>query len=352
MQSPLTPAADEVAGLRAAMRDVQVTARAFHDASTGFVSADHLASPAKNAVGAIQVVNDLLTNEFSQRTPYASFFEHPTDGAETVLGFRYLRNVIQHLIHPVVPVRNSAVGGLGLGYRTFSTWSEVPASVDLKLRPRTRELRPHFERRLQGHEVMGSLLDASAFFASAVPELVHRASDDEWTGFPLRSQPGVRDRLHPEEPADETSAASWLDARRPGGDRRVLCGGLLDVDSVLLFGMTFRGSCVMTPFFETPAQVDADIALGYRYYDAPVAEHVHLIRLDDRCDAFNNTYCSPTDIASWTETPLAKAPTAPFESRFAEVAWWRDLSRLERPPNLQWYITRRERRLCAWYPIP
>ena len=72
MPSPhLSPNPDELPGLRAAMRDIQEAIREYYDASTGFVDADTLAAPAKNAIAAIQVLNDLLTNQFSQKQTYA-----------------------------------------------------------------------------------------------------------------------------------------------------------------------------------------------------------------------------------------------------------------------------------------
>ena len=225
---------------------------------------------------------------------------------------KYLRNVVQHIIHPVEPTADATVGGLGLGFRTFSEWADVPSAVDQELRTGTLALRPHFERRLRQQPVLQTLLNAAAFFASVSPELVHRRADGEWTGFPLRHQGGVRDRLHPEEPEAESEAVSWMNGRRPGGDCRVICGSFVEDSGQLLFGVTFRGRCVMTPFFETPDQVDLD---------------------------------------TWVGDALARASSATGDDSFAQPDWWNGLLQLETPPNSQWYLTRRERRLCAWYPI-
>ena len=352
MPSPhLSPNPDELPGLRAAMRDIQEAIREYYDASTGFVDADTLAAPAKNAIAAIQVLNDLLTNQFSQKQTYAVRAGGSGVDAETVLGFKYLRNVVQHIIHPVEPTADATVGGLGLGFRTFSDWADVPSAVDQQLRTGTRALRPHFERRLRQQPVVQTLLNAAAFFASVSPELVHRRADGEWTGFPLRHQGGVRDRLHPEEPEAESEAVSWMNGRRPGGDCRVICGSFVEDSGHLLFGVTFRGRCVMTPFFETPDHADLDISLGYRYYEAPIGDHTRETRLNDRFDAFDTVLCSDADLGTWVGDALARASSATCDDSFAQPDWWKGLLQLETPPNSQWYLTRRERRLCAWYPI-
>jgi hypothetical protein len=38
----------------------------------------------------------------------------------------------------------------------------------------------------------------------------------------------------------------------------------------------------MTPFFETPDQVDLDISLGCRYCEAPIGDHTRETRINDR----------------------------------------------------------------------
>lgn len=311
------------------MRDIQEAIRAFYDATTGFVAADDLAWPARSAIAAVQVLNDLLTNQFSGREAYASRLAASTLDAETVLGFKYLRNVVQHIIHPVEPVPDSSVGGVGLGYRTFTTWAAVPTSVDEQLQPRTRSLRPHYETRLEGQPVTQTLLRAASFFASVVPDVVHRQANGEWAGFPLRHQPDVRAQLHPHEPQDEHAAVAWMNGRRPGGDCRVVCGSFCSGESGILYGVTFLGRCVMTPFFETPDQVRADIARDYRYHHAAIGEHVRPGRLNDRTAAFDEVLCSSTELHSWMGTALREEPEATGHCQFGDPGHWRSMMSLE-----------------------
>jgi hypothetical protein len=336
------------------MRDVQVSIEDFYRSTTGFgVDAEVLATPAKNALSAIQALNDLLTNAFSQKQAYSDLFKPPfAPLAEVIQAFKYVRNVAQHVIHPVEPASNAVVGGLGLGYRTFSLWPVVPAAIHAQLHAATQALRPHYEAHLMGQEVVHSLLEAAQFFWQVCPDLVHRRADGEWTGFPLRHQAGVSARLHPEEPTDPNLATAWMAGRRPGGDLRVLCGSIDDPGGPILFGLTFMGRCALTPFFESPEQVSNDIAMGFAYHDADIGTHTRPTdAIRDRCGLFADVLCSEQSLDLWIGDALPAAPCRSAGTNYADLDFWRQLLSVERPPNSQWFLTRRERRLCAWFPI-
>ena len=336
------------------MRDVQVSIEDFYRSSTGFgVDAEVLATPAKNAISAVQALNDLLTNAFSQKRAYGHLFDPPLNPlAEVICAFKYVRNVAQHVIHPVEPASNAVVGGVGLGFRTFSLWPAVPVSVHAQLRPATQALQPHYQARLMGREVVETLLEAAQFFWEVCPDLVHRRADGEWTGFPLRHQAGVSSRLHPEEPIDALRAANWMDARRPGGDLRVLCGSLDGLGGPTLFGLTFLGRCALVPFFESTEQVNHDISLGYTYHRGDVREHTRPNNtIQDRCGLFAGILCSEKGLDSWIGDALSAAPCQDAGTTYADLDFWEQLRSLEQTPNPQWFLTRRERRLFAWFPI-
>lgn len=115
---------------------------------------------------------------------------------EIVLAFKYVRNVMQHVLHLVQPRQNALIGGLH-GLRGYFVWADVPPAVHAKLHRRSQDLRQHFDRHLRSNEVTDTFVEALAAFATIAPELVHRNADGEWTGFPLPAQPGVIARLHP-----------------------------------------------------------------------------------------------------------------------------------------------------------
>ena len=156
------------------------------------------------------------------------------------------------------------VGGV-LGLRIYTVWDEVPAAVHAQLHPGTQKLKPDYDALLLGTNVTDTMLDTLNFFSDAAPDLVHRDQRGEWTGFPLMSQPGVRDRLHSEEPSDEKTARAWLDERRPSGDVRVICGQLTVDGTRYVLGHTFEGRLSYAPFVETAEQFGRDVAVGYPY---------------------------------------------------------------------------------------
>ena len=351
----LRAAPTEIDGLRAAVRDVQEAVEQYYDACGGFVDADDLARHVRAAIAFIQKVNDVLRNHFADATAYESLFKPPLDpGAEVIEAFRYIRNVGQHLPHPVRVDDGATFGGFRLGYRSYATWQDVPLSVDAQLRPGTRAARPHFEAHLRGQEVTQTLLDALQFFWRVCPELVNRDVNGEWIGFPLRSQPGVPYRLHPEEPTEQADALTWMLGRKPGGDCRVICGVTpgpkSDEDTV--FGVTFKGRCSYTPFFESRAQVELDIALGYPYHVADLASHTRLRDdINDRFGPFGPAICSDEPMSDWMGAPLTGAPPRADWLAYGESEFWED-ARLQEGNQLgQSFITRRARRLCAWFPV-
>lgn len=337
------------------MRDVQESVAQYYDACGGFVDGDDLAMHIRSAIAFVQKLNDVLKNHFADSGSYRSLFDPPLDpGAEVIEGFRYIRNVGQHLPHPVRVNEGATVGGLGLGYRSCATWQDVPLSVDAQLRPTTRAARPFVEAHLGGKEVTQTLLDALQFFWKVRPDLVARDAYGEWIGFPLRSQPGVRNRLHPEEPRDEADALIWMRARRPGGNLRVISGiargARPDEDAV--FGVTFRGSCSFTPFFETRAQTERDIDAGFPYHVADLGAHTELrTDIEDRFGPFGPAICSDGPLDEWTGPALPAVPADADWLSYEDHDFWEDAQLQEGNQLGQQFITRRSRRLAAWFPV-
>lgn len=231
------PRRSEVVDLQSAMRDIQVSIASHHDAAAGFHSnSEGFETPARATVAFIQKVNDVLRQQIGQAEKYRRIFGQQLDaghpGAELIEAFRYVRNVMTHQLFRATPTSTSVVGGAGIGYQTASCWDSVPRGVHNRLRDRTRPLKKYYDRHLVGQLVTDSFLDAAKYFAEICPMIVHRDQRGEWTGFPLRSQPGVAMRLHPLEPAlvpgDLPSLRRnerWLNRRAPGGTFRLLCGG-------------------------------------------------------------------------------------------------------------------------------
>jgi hypothetical protein len=200
-------------------------------------------------------------------------------------------------------------------------------------------LKSYYDQYLKGEEVVGTLLDAAHFFFEVCPDLVHRDTNGEWTGFPLRHQAGVPNRLHPEEPLDEAAALLWLAQRRPGGDCRVISGSLPSADNeVIIYGFTFIGHCSFTPFSETAEQINTDITNGYRYHLGDVAAHTTDRGADFKLSG-RAVFCSDTDIEEWAAKPLDAAPKR-FESATLPIIDWTMLWKQDSS-----YLTRRERRL-------
>lgn len=347
LQQTLTPPRSELDALRSAMRDVQVSIGDYHRETSGTSDPDALATRVRTCVAFIQVVNELLRNSGVHRD-YRAMFKPPEDPRIGVIqAFEYVRHLMQHVLHPVRPYPSSLIGGYALGLRTYASWETVPRSAHDRLKASTQQLSPYYDQYLSGHEVTGTFLNAAQFFHDVCPDVVHRDAGGEWTGFPLDHQPGVADRLHPEEPHDHASASLWMVQRRPGGDRRVISGtmGIEDGRSVV-FGFTFAGNCAFVPFFETVEQVNTDIALGYLYSVGDVAGHTTQ-RANVNVPGSRSLLCSDTDFGQWAGEALHAAPLLAEHSTFLDVEWWRKLWILESSTDLQSFLTRRERRLCA-----
>jgi hypothetical protein len=335
------------------MRDIQVSIADYYRSSTGFVTADDLATPVRTCMAFIQVLNDVLRKDFSKQAGYRALFDPPHDPrTELIQAFKYIRNVGQHVRHPVKPNASQVVGGIGLGYRTFASWEDVPRSVHQRLLTPTKELKVHYDAHLLGKEVTDTFLEAARFFWEICPDLVDRQSNGDWTGFPLRHQAGVSGRLHPEEPQDQTEAVTWMSARRPGGDLRVVCGCLCEPTGDMVFGLTFLGPWAFTPFFETPEQVLADLALGFPYHEGDVQTNTHWVEhLCDLSGSFPPTLRSKEATDCWVGDPIQTLRTGNEWVNFNSADFWREQLWPEQSGNQQSFLTRRERRLNAWFPI-
>ena len=352
LPQPLALPPSQLATLRSAMRDLQVSIGNYYRCTEGFgVEAEELATPVRSSIGFVQVLNELLRKQTSRTAEYCAIFEPPVDPrAGIIQAFEYVRHVSQH-IDPVRPQSAATFGGAGLGFRTYATWKEVPWSVHGRLTSSTKALRPIYEQNLQDQEVVGTLLNATRFFAEVCPDVVHRQSNGEWTGFPLRHQPGVLSRLHPEEPDDQVAALAWMARRRPGGDLRVVCGSLTDdLKGSILFGLTFTNGCAFVPFFETPDQVNDDIALKFEYYEADVAANTLEKGREFGMPASRSVLCSEQPVPHWAGAPLSEAPRKENHATFARLDFWHTLWLQETSSDAQSFLTRRERRLNASHP--
>lgn len=343
------------------MRDVQVSITDYYRGTTGFVEdAEQFTTPVRATVAFIQKVHEVLQHDFGQKARYQQVFARRLaggdPGAETIEGLRYVRNVGQHLIHPVVPNASRVVGNnMALGFRTSALWADVPRRVHRSLRPTTQRLRVHYDAHLLGSDVLDTFLDAARFFWEVCPGAIHREAGDEWTGFPLRHQAGVATRLHPEEPKwdsmdrrDWDRVRRWMDTRRPGGDFRVICGRLTTEAGTLLVGCTFRGHASFQGFAETPDQVTADIALGYAYHAADPTGHVEPQAGEwDRGGKFTPFFLSSAAVADWIGEPLTTAPEGPDFFCFQDRGFWQHVADL----SLSSPLDRRDQRLAAWFPI-
>lgn len=355
------PRKAEVAALQSAMRDVQVSINDYYKLSSGVVrSSESFTTPVRSTVAFIQKVNDVLRSDFAQQHKFRRIFKDRLAagdrGAMTMEGVRYVRNVGQHLIHPVAPSAARVVGGMRLGYRTSAIWSPVPKSVHARLRPETQALKPYFDACIIGNSVADTFLDAARFVWEVCPLAVHRQDDGEWTGFPLRHQAGVSDRLHPEEPVwhpmDPESvkvAVRWMNRRRPGGDCRVICGRVIEAGIPWVFGLTFRQGAAYTQFFEMPEQVRADIDLGYPYHSGSPAENLKTQgETPDYGGTFPAFLFSPSPLAAWAGEPITTLPAG------GEYSTYGSMEEFWRPPlrrSIVDPLVRREHRLAAWFPI-
>jgi len=214
--TPLTITPAEVPRLLQVMEDIQKDVAAYY-AETA--RGGDLGVHARNWLGRVQNLNDLLTQRLGDKATYLALFKPtPTPGAELINAVKYARNVDQHLMFEVSPSEDVLIGGTH-GMRTYACWRPIPAATHAELHEGTQRLQPEYQANLQGKELTGTMLGVLRFFAEIAPQIVHRDHRGEWTGFPLKSQPGVGDPLHPEEPVGDIVAANaWLNGRRLNGD--------------------------------------------------------------------------------------------------------------------------------------
>jgi hypothetical protein len=269
-------------------------------------------------------------------------------------GVKYARNVAQHVLHIVRPSDNTVLIGGQFGLRTYAVWDAVPPVAHNRLtNSRTQALKAFYDAALLGKEVVGTMMATLRFYQAVNPAIVHRDGRGEWTGFPLMSQPGVTDPLHPEGPAELEAAWKWLDGRLPNGDARVVCGQLTFEGIRYLCGFTFTGRHSFTPFAETVGQVGRDLAAGASYLGGDVWANV-----DDVTELFPRAQgavlFSRSELASWA---------SPITELEREVGWclgddnevWLGIVRDEQVsagfPLAVAYGVRRARRLNACVPI-
>lgn len=343
-------AATELPALRAAMRDAQTAAADYYGQTARNVSIDDLGTPVRRFLVAAQTVNERLTESIDAAT-YKGIVSGGHPGASVIRGVKYVRNVVEHASHVIRPRdEHTLIGGVS-GLRMYSFWDEVPAAVHSKLHRGTQKLKPDYDALLLGVNVTETMLDTLRFLSDVAPNIPHRDSRGEWTGFPLMNQPGVRDRLHPEEPSEEVAARAWLNGRRPNGDVRVICGQITLDGTRYVFGHTFVDGLSYAPFVETIEQLSLDMAAGYSYVVGNVLENT-VNRTDNVGTVQGAVFQSPHDIETWTTA----APSGGWDQDWADektVSTWHRLVEMERdegfPAGLP-YLIRRARRMNALVP--
>jgi hypothetical protein len=334
------------------MRDIQRGVAAYYAATA---RGGDLGSIVRHFLADTQTINDWLTNAIADKATYLALFtnnRHP--GADSIEAAKYVRNVAQHILHVVKPSDTQTLVGGALGFRAYAQWEEVPADVHAALRPGTRALKPKYDQEFLGKELVSTMMSVLRFYAGTAPDIVHRDSRGEWTGFPLMNQPGMTNPLHPEEPSDSGEALAWLNGRRPGGDLRVACGQTTVEGTPYIYGLTFTGDLSFTYFCETAAQIDSDIALGYPYRKSDDwlqnVDHVS----DQFPDALQSAvFRSRGEITSWSVTMAQVEPEGDWSAVGDQMETWERLIRVEVDPTYPeaWANeARRVRRLNALVP--
>jgi hypothetical protein len=349
----VTIASDERHALRAAMRDAQTATADYYGQTARDNSIDDLGTHVRRFLVAAQTVNDLLTNSVGDSATYGSITSSGShSGTGVIRGVKYVRNVAQHVAHVIRPRDEHVLIGGVLGLRIYTFWDEVPAAAHAQLRPATQQLKADYDALLLGVNVTNTMLDTLSFFADVAPDIPHRDARGEWTGFPLMSQPGVSDRLHPEEPSEEKTARMWLDGRQPNGDLRVICGQLTVDGTRYLLGHTFVGRLSYAPFVETAEQLARDLAGGFPYVMGDVLANT-VDRAKDIPHVVQGAVLeSRDDIATWT-TPV---PSGGWDKDWVDqraASTWRGLVEMERGEGFfagSAYLIRRARRLNALLP--
>lgn len=343
---PLTITPAEEPRLRQVMKDIQKDVAGYY-AQTA--RAGDLGVHARNWLGRVQNLNDLLTERLGDKATYQALFRPtPTPGAELIDAVKYARNVDQHLMFEVSPSHDTMIGGTH-GMRTYGCWRPIPAATHAELRPGTQALLPAYQANLEGKELTGTMLAVLRFFADIAPQIVHRDHRGEWTGFPLRTQPAVGDPLHPEEPVGDIAAANaWLNGRRPNGDLRVVIGQFTMEDTPYLVGFTFADHLSFSPFVETPEQVDRDIAAGFTYLQGDVAANVKNVTHKFPMPPDGAVLHSPTDVATWA-TPLTQTRYRTDWMTGFDPESWRHIVSVEYPGSLPDHVAYEQRRAFRLY---
>lgn len=345
---PVAIAPEELAPLRTVMRDLQRSTSRHY---AGTASSEDLGALVREFITHTQTINDWLTNAIGDVTSYKAHFGSPRHlRADYIDAVKYVRNVSQHVMHIVSPGDKVTVVGGRLGMRLYTYWDEVPDAVHAKLRPGTQSLKPAYTSKLLGKEVMSTMMEVLRFYADVVPDVVHRDTNGEWTGFPLMNQPGMSHALHPEEPLERAEARAWMDARRPGGTSRVICGQVTVEGTPYVVGHTFQGRHSFAPFSETIEQINYDISLGFPYFLGNIVANV-VVANEQFPDALQGlVLASREDVDSWG-TPVRWVEVQEDWSEDGED--WGSLVGLENKaivPDSMRHEVRRARRLNALTP--
>lgn len=291
--------ADEERVLKVLMRDVQMAVSAFYAKTGTSADVESLGTDIRSFLSATQTLNERLGGTIADKAAYRSALSGTADG-ELIDAVKYVRNVAHHVLHVVRPSDDSGalIGGLR-GLRVYVDWDDVPPAAHNSLHARTQALRPAFEARLLGQEVVSTMLSVLRAFAAVAPQLVHRDQRGEWTGFPLKTQPSVPARLHPEEPDDLKRAFSWLDSRLPNGDARLVVGQVTMGGEPHLVGYTLVGQLFPTIFIESSQQVEDDVVRGFEYVTGDLTGRMALHRDHKSHDPAHSVLRAVGEIRKW-----------------------------------------------------
>lgn len=340
---------DEISVLTALMGDIQVAAAAFYAKTATSADVESLGTEVRTFLSAAQTLNERLGGSIRERAAYQSRIAG-TDIGELIDAVKYVRNVSQHVLHVVRPSGESGalVGGLH-GLRLYVLWDDVPLEAHNSLRPSTQALRPAFEARLLGQEVTGTMLSVLRAFATLVPQIVHRDRRGEWTGFPLKTQPSMPGRLHPEEPDDLEESFAWLDSRPPNGDARLVVGQVMIEGGQHLLGYTIDGRLLPGVFVESTRQVEDDIAAGFPYFLGDPAGHVKLEQNPHSRVPSHQLLCLVDPLNEWATPFPGTDQSQDWGADLADPEWERVVRFAQNGylPDFARYEMRRSQRLNA-----
>ncbi|MGJ9425941.1 hypothetical protein ACHABX_08875 [Nesterenkonia halotolerans] len=350
-QALVSLSAAEVLPLREAMGDLQRSVAGYY-AETA--RGGDLGPSVRTFLVAAQTLNELLTKGITQPESYKNLFltgRH--SAADLIDAVKFARNIAQHVLHIVKPSNDVTLIGGTLGLRVYAVWDDVPAHVVAKLRPGTQRLEAPYRSTLEGQEVTRTMMAVLRFYADVSPKLVHRDSRGEWTGFPLLSQPGMDNPLHPEEPLDSAESRKWINQRTPGGDCRVVCGQVTIDGRPYVYGHTFVGRYSFSPFVETVVQANYDISIGYTYLQGNIAANI-----EDATDRFPLAHQGPviasrSEVFSWASTISRIELCVDWHGPGVDAVSWTRVVETEtdtRLPESFRFGPRRARRLNALVP--